>query len=49
MTNNEKRLAQYILQLMEGDTHMMEDMYAFLQELGATDEDGFGTEELYSE
>ena len=43
LTDNEKRLCRYINQLMEGDTHMIEDMYAFLRELGAVDEDGFET------
>jgi thymidylate synthase (FAD) len=36
-----RRLAFYINSLMEGDTHNIDDMYAYLRELGLVDEDGF--------
>lgn len=35
-----RRLAGYINNLMEGDTHQIEHMYAYLRELGLVDEDG---------
>lgn len=36
-----RRLARYIDCLMEGDTHMIDDMYTYLRELGLVDEDGY--------
>ena len=35
------RLAGYIHDLMEGSTHMVDDMYILLHEAGYADEDGF--------
>lgn len=39
VNSNEKRLARYIMQLMEGDTHMIGDIFEFLQELGYVGDD----------
>lgn len=36
-----RRLAFYINSLMDGDTHNIEDMYAYLRELNLVDEDGY--------
>ena len=36
-----RRLAGYINSLMDGDTHMIDDMYKYLRELGLVDEDGY--------
>jgi hypothetical protein len=36
-----RRLASYINCLMQGDTHMIDDMYTYLRELGLVDEDGY--------
>ena len=35
-----KQLGKYIISLMEGDTHMVEDMYALLEKHGICDEGG---------
>jgi hypothetical protein len=34
-------MATYYLSIMEGDTHMVEDAYAFMHKWGFTDKDGF--------
>ena len=34
-------MAGYYISLMEGDTHQIEDAYAFMKERGWVDEDGF--------
>lgn len=39
------RLASYIIQLMAGDTYMIDDIYALLKQVGYVDEDGFYIEE----
>lgn len=46
MTEREKQLAQWILQLIEGDVYMLDDIYAFLKGEGFVDKDGF---EIYDE
>lgn len=40
-----RRLAGYINSLMEGDTHQIDDMYAYLRELGLVNEDGYVIDE----
>ena len=46
MTDREKKLAHWIIQLIEGDDYMLDDIYAFLREEGFVDKDGF---EIYDE
>ena len=46
MTDREKMLAGWIIQLIEGDDYMLDDIYAFLKEEGFVDEDG---EQIYDE
>lgn len=38
------RFATYIFSLVEGDVHMIEDMYALLHKYGYCDKDGFEVE-----